>query len=42
METREAADRFVRFGGAGPAVVTRDYWHTVAGHREPEGRLFLR
>lgn len=33
---------FVRFDAAGPAVETRDYWHTVTGHREPEGALFFR
>ncbi|WP_217242598.1 nuclear transport factor 2 family protein [Streptomyces sp. AC555_RSS877] len=32
---------FVRFDGAGLAVETRDYWHTIAGHREPEGALFF-
>ncbi|MGW1029403.1 nuclear transport factor 2 family protein [Streptomyces sp. NPDC002577] len=32
---------FVRFGGDGLAVETRDYWHTVAGHQEPTGSLFL-
>ncbi|MFE5916414.1 nuclear transport factor 2 family protein [Streptomyces sp. NPDC056468] len=32
---------FVRFNAAGLAVETRDYWHTVEGHREPEGALFL-
>ncbi|KUL46960.1 nuclear transport factor 2 family protein [Streptomyces regalis] len=32
---------FVRFDAAGPAVETRDYWHTVEGHREPEGALFF-
>ncbi|MFE5813673.1 nuclear transport factor 2 family protein [Streptomyces sp. NPDC056479] len=31
-----------RFDAAGLAVETRDYWHTVGGHREPEGALFLR
>ncbi|MFE5890043.1 nuclear transport factor 2 family protein [Streptomyces sp. NPDC056462] len=31
----------VRFDAAGLAVETRDYWHTVEGHREPEGALFL-
>ncbi|MER5935974.1 nuclear transport factor 2 family protein [Streptomyces sp. NPDC001928] len=30
-----------RFDAAGLAVETRDYWHTVEGHREPEGTLFL-
>ena len=33
---------FVRFDGAGLAVETRDYWHTLAGHQEPEGALFFR
>lgn len=33
---------FVRFDDAGLAVGTRDYWHTVAGHQEPKGTLFLR
>ncbi|MGW6788730.1 nuclear transport factor 2 family protein [Streptomyces chartreusis] len=32
---------FARFDAAGLAVETRDYWHTVVGHREPEGSLFL-
>ncbi|MDQ1043059.1 nuclear transport factor 2 family protein [Streptomyces sp. V4I2] len=32
---------FVRFDGAGLAVETRDYWHTLAGHQEPEGALFF-
>jgi len=32
---------FVRFDAAGLAVETRDYWHTVEGHREPEGALFF-
>lgn len=32
---------FVRFDAAGLAVETRDYWHTVEGHREPEGELFF-
>ncbi|MER6223015.1 nuclear transport factor 2 family protein [Streptomyces sp900105755] len=32
---------FVRFDGRGLAVETRDYWHTVDGHQEPAGRLFL-
>ncbi|MET8244352.1 nuclear transport factor 2 family protein [Streptomyces sp. NPDC005202] len=32
---------FVRFDGTGRAVETRDYWHTVPGHREPEGALFF-
>jgi uncharacterized protein (TIGR02246 family) len=32
---------FVRFDAAGSAVETRDYWHTVPGHREPEGALFF-
>ncbi|MER7378113.1 nuclear transport factor 2 family protein [Streptomyces lanatus] len=32
---------FARFGAAGLAVETRDYWHTVEGHREPEGALFF-
>lgn len=32
---------FVRFDAAGLAVETRDYWHTVGGHREPEGSLFF-
>ncbi|WP_369269177.1 nuclear transport factor 2 family protein [Streptomyces sp. R11] len=31
----------VRFDAAGLAVETRDYWHTVEGHREPEGALFF-
>ncbi|TXS46493.1 nuclear transport factor 2 family protein [Streptomyces sp. uw30] len=30
-----------RFDAAGLAVETRDYWHTVEGHREPEDTLFL-
>ncbi|MFJ4366453.1 nuclear transport factor 2 family protein [Streptomyces chartreusis] len=32
---------FARFDAAGLAVETRDYWHTVVGHREPEGSLFF-
>ncbi|MFD1661805.1 nuclear transport factor 2 family protein [Streptomyces caeni] len=32
---------FVRFDTKGLAVETRDYWHTVAGHREPAGPLFF-
>ncbi|KOG43599.1 nuclear transport factor 2 family protein [Streptomyces resistomycificus] len=32
---------FVRFDAAGAAVETRDYWHTVAGGREPTGSLFF-
>jgi hypothetical protein len=32
---------FARFEAAGPAVETRDYWHTTPGHREPAGELFL-
>jgi ketosteroid isomerase-like protein len=32
---------FVRFDAAGLAVETRDYWHTVTGHQEPSGSLFL-
>ena len=32
---------FVRFDAAGLAVETRDYWHTVEGHREPEGTRFF-
>lgn len=32
---------FVRFDAAGLAVETRDYRHTVEGHREPEGALFF-
>jgi hypothetical protein len=32
---------FVRFDTAGLAVETRDYWHTVSGHQEPTGSLFL-
>ncbi|MGN9763268.1 nuclear transport factor 2 family protein [Streptomyces sp. SD31] len=32
---------FVRFDAAGRAVETRDYWHTVEGHQEPEGTLFF-
>ena len=28
---------FARFDAAGLAVETRDYWHTIEGHREPEG-----
>ncbi|MEU9453345.1 nuclear transport factor 2 family protein [Streptomyces sp. NPDC048277] len=33
---------FVRFDTRGLAVETRDYWHTVEGHREPSGNLFFR
>lgn len=32
---------FVRFDAEGLAVETRDYWHTVTGHQEPTGSLFL-
>ncbi|MGI5373109.1 nuclear transport factor 2 family protein [Streptomyces sp. CA-251387] len=32
---------FVRFDATGLAVETRDYWDTVAGHREPEGMRFF-
>jgi ketosteroid isomerase-like protein len=32
---------FVRFGADGLAVETRDYWHSLAGHQEPTGSLFL-
>lgn len=32
---------FVRFDATGLAVETRDYWHTVAGHQEPEGTRFF-
>ncbi|MFE9438492.1 nuclear transport factor 2 family protein [Streptomyces sp. NPDC006602] len=32
---------FVRFDAAGLAVETRDYWHTIPGHREPEEPLFF-
>ena len=32
---------FARFDAAGLAVETRDYWHTVEGHREPDGSLFF-
>ncbi|MGX5185201.1 nuclear transport factor 2 family protein [Streptomyces avermitilis] len=33
---------FVRFDASGLAVETRDYWHTVTGHKEPTGSMFLR
>ncbi|WP_055489367.1 nuclear transport factor 2 family protein [Streptomyces sp. TP-A0356] len=32
---------FVRFDEEGLAVETRDYWHTVTGHQDPGGSLFL-
>ncbi|MFI7412940.1 nuclear transport factor 2 family protein [Streptomyces sp. NPDC049627] len=32
---------FVLFDASGLAVETRDYWHTVAGHREPDGTRFF-
>ncbi|WP_327749337.1 nuclear transport factor 2 family protein [Streptomyces europaeiscabiei] len=32
---------FVRFDAAGPAVETRDYWHTVREHREAIRPMFL-
>ncbi|GAA3841107.1 nuclear transport factor 2 family protein [Streptomyces phyllanthi] len=32
---------FVRFDAEGLAVESRDYWHTVTGHQEPAGPLFI-
>jgi len=32
---------FARFDANGLAVETRGYWHTVSGHQEPTGSLFL-
>jgi hypothetical protein len=31
----------VRFGPDGLVVESRDYWHVIEGHREPEDTMFL-